>query len=324
MEYGTIPGIDKSVSRIVQGTVMLDEADPTASFALLDAAVEAGCTAFDTARHYGRGSEAVFGRWIRERGLRDQIMVLGKGAHHSAERRRVTPEDIAADMDESLRQFGFDHIDLYLLHRDDPSVPVGPIVEALDGHRRGGQDPGLRRLELVARAYRRGERLRRRARPRPVRGQQPELQPGRLGPAALGGVRLDQRAGWRGRRAPGTPPRACRSSPGPAWPAGFSPAASAATMSTGFTEYLDKTCIDSYGSDDNFTRLERAEELAKERGLSIPQIALAYVLNNPVNVFALVGCRTPQEFAENAAAVATKLTPSEVAWLELRQDHRAG
>jgi aryl-alcohol dehydrogenase-like predicted oxidoreductase len=92
----------------------------------------------------------------------------------------------------------------------------------------------------------------------------------------------------------------------------------------GFTEYLDKTCIDSYGSEDNFERLERAAELAKERGLSIPQIALAYVLNSPVNVFALVGCRTPQEFAENAAAVATKLSPDEVAWLELRQASRAG
>src|SRR5215207_2751341 len=139
MEYGSIPGIEKPVSRIVQGTVMLDEADPTASVALPDAAVDAGGTAFDTARHYGRGSEAIFGRWIRDRGLRDRIMVLGKGAHHSPERRRVTPEDIAADLEESLRQFGFDQIDLYLLHRDDPSVPVGPIVEALDGHRRAGK-----------------------------------------------------------------------------------------------------------------------------------------------------------------------------------------
>ena len=57
MEYGNVPGIDKPVSRIVQGTVMLDETDPTASFALLDAAVEAGCTAFDTARQNRAASE---------------------------------------------------------------------------------------------------------------------------------------------------------------------------------------------------------------------------------------------------------------------------
>ena len=210
MEYGSIPGIDKPVSRIVQGTVMLDEADPTASFALLDAAVEAGCTAFDTARHYGRGSEAVFGRWVRDRGLRDRIMVLGKGAHHSPERRRVTPEDIAADLEESLRQFGFDQIDLYLLHRDDPSVPVGPIVEALDGHRRAGKIRRLRRLELVARAHRRGERLRRRQRPRsrsPPAARTSAWPPGCSRP----GRSASRSAGRTGKPpAPGTPPRVCR------------------------------------------------------------------------------------------------------------------
>ena len=68
------------------------------------------------------------------------------GRHHRQRRppyprraNRVTPEDIAADLDESLRQLGLDTIDLYLLHRDDPDVPVGPIVEALNEHLRGGK-----------------------------------------------------------------------------------------------------------------------------------------------------------------------------------------
>ena len=72
-------------------------------------------------------------------GCADQVVIIGKGAHHSPERKRVTPADITADLDESLRQFGLDAIDLYLLHRDDPEVPVGPIVEALNGHLRAGK-----------------------------------------------------------------------------------------------------------------------------------------------------------------------------------------
>ena len=139
MENGHVPGIDKPISRLVQGTIMVSDDDLPGSFALLDAVYDQGVTAFDTARHYGNGNEAVVGRWVRERGLRDRVVIVGKGAHHSPERNRVTPEDIADDLDESLRQFGFDTIDLYLLHRDDPSVPVGPIVEALNEHQRAGK-----------------------------------------------------------------------------------------------------------------------------------------------------------------------------------------
>jgi aryl-alcohol dehydrogenase-like predicted oxidoreductase len=322
MEYGSIPGIDKSVSRIVQGTVMLDEADPSTAFALLDAAVEAGCTAFDTARHYGRGSEAVFGRWLRDRGLRDRIMVQGMGAHHSAERRRVTPEDIEADLNQSLRQFGFDHIDLYLLHRDDPNVPVGPIVAALDGHRRvgkirayGGSNWSNERI-AEANAYADANGHQRFAASSPNFSLAAWVQPPWAECVSISGPDGEAARAWYA--AEGMPVIPWSSLAG-----GFFSGRFRRDNVAGFTEYLDRTCIDAYASEDNFKRLDRAEELAKERGLTIPQIALAYVLNNPVNVFALVGCRTPREFAENAAAVATRLTPAEVAWLELKRDDRA-
>jgi aryl-alcohol dehydrogenase-like predicted oxidoreductase len=62
--------------------------------------------------------------------------------------------------------------------------------------------------------------------------------------------------------------------------------------------------------------------LAAERDLTIPQIATAYVMSYPLNIFALVGCATPEEYKANAAALALKLTPQEVAWLDLRRDSR--
>lgn len=56
--------------------------------------------------------------------------------------------------------------------------------------------------------------------------------------------------------------------------------------------------------------------------MSLAQIATAYVLNQPLNAFALVGCATPDEFRANHEASELKLTPAEIAWLELRSDER--
>src|SRR5437763_13272830 len=76
--------------------------------------------------------------WLRERGSRDRLTILDKGAHPNADRERVTPEDIVCDLRDSLARRKTDQIDLYLLHRDDLSAPVGPIVEALNEQKRAG------------------------------------------------------------------------------------------------------------------------------------------------------------------------------------------
>src|SRR2546421_6894446 len=124
MEYGSVVGIDKPISRLAQGTIMITSANLAESFALLDGVFELGCTAFDTAHVYGGGdNERTVGRWIRERGLREKIVLIGKGVHPNADRKRVTPWDITADLYDSLARFKTDYIDLYLLHRDDPTVP---------------------------------------------------------------------------------------------------------------------------------------------------------------------------------------------------------
>ena len=64
MLYGKLPNIDKPVSRLVQGTTVLDEREVERSYELLDGAVELGCRTFDTAHVYGQGmQERLFGRW---------------------------------------------------------------------------------------------------------------------------------------------------------------------------------------------------------------------------------------------------------------------
>ena len=147
MLYSNIPGIDKPVSRLVLGTMWMNTRNLDDAFPVLDAFLAAGGNCFDTAHGYGGGdSERAFGQWIHERGVRDEVVILGKGAHHSQDRKRVTPYDIQSDLHDSLARFKVDSIDLYVLHRDDPDKPVGPIVETLHAAKEGGPDQRLRRL----------------------------------------------------------------------------------------------------------------------------------------------------------------------------------
>ena len=129
MQYSSIPGIEKKISRLAQGTAMMGDSNAEWAFSLLDQVFEMGCTMFDTAHVYGGGgNERTVGAWVRDRGVRDQIVMIAKGAHLNADRHRVTPFDIASDLHDSLARFKFDCIDLYILHRDDPSVPVEPVI----------------------------------------------------------------------------------------------------------------------------------------------------------------------------------------------------
>jgi aryl-alcohol dehydrogenase-like predicted oxidoreductase len=83
-----------------------------------------------------------------------------------------------------------------------------------------------------------------------------------------------------------------------------------------FEAYLDRICVETYCYEENFGRLDRAGVLAGEKGLMVPQVALSYVLAQPLEVFALVGCNTAEEFRTNVEAGAVALTLEEISWLE--------
>ena len=83
-------------------------------------------------------SEEVIGRYMQERGNREQLVILTKGAHPDQTGPRVNKKAIQADLSDSLMKLGTDYIDLYALHRDDPSVSVGEIIEVLNEHVRSG------------------------------------------------------------------------------------------------------------------------------------------------------------------------------------------
>lgn len=321
MDYGNVPGVDKPISRLVQGTVMVREDDLPYSFALLDAALAAGITAFDTARHYGHGNEATVGRWLRERGLRDQVVIIGKGAHHSPERMRVTPADIAADLDESLTQLGLDAIDLYLLHRDDPDVPVGPIVEALNTHLRagkihafGGSNWTHQRI-TEANAYALEHGLVPFVASSPQFSLAAQIDPPWRGCISIGGP--DEAEAQRWYRENQMAIFAWSSLAGGFLSGGFD-----RDHDGRLPEEVAQRARRSYGSDANYERLDRARVLAAELDVTVPQIALAYALSQPLNLFTIAGGESKEEIAANAAAVAVRLPPTTLEWVDLQRETR--
>jgi aryl-alcohol dehydrogenase-like predicted oxidoreductase len=323
MQYQSIPGLDKPVSRLVQGTMMFKQADQEANFALLDAAYELGCTIFDTAHGYSGGdSERVLGQWLRERNLRDQIVVLTKGAHHNQDRKRVTPFDITADIFDSLARLQTDYIDLYLLHRDNPAVPVGPIVEILNEHQRagrirtfGGSNWSIERLR-EANAYAAAHDLSSFETSSPNYSLADQLKSPWPDCVTISGPQNEPVRAWYIETQ--MPLFTWSSLAG-----GFFSGRFNRTNIGSSDNYFDKLCAECYGSDENFTRLERAETLAQEKGLSLPQIALAFVLNQPLNISTIVGSRDSEEFKVNAEAAEVKLSPQELAWLDLKSDTRS-
>ncbi len=145
MRTFTLPGLAKTPSVLCLGASEYGSRfTQDESFALLDAFAQHGGTFADTAHVYadwlpnGVGaSERTVGRWLKSRGMANQWTIGTKGAHPRLETMhvsRLNPADIAQDLDESRERLGLDTIDLYWLHRDDPAVPVGEIVSALNAH----------------------------------------------------------------------------------------------------------------------------------------------------------------------------------------------
>jgi len=107
-------------------------ADETASFRILDAFAEAGLTFIDTADVYsswvpgnsGGESEAIIGRWMKERGNRGGIILATKvGSEMGPGRKGLSRGYIRSAVEDSLRRLQTDVIDLYQSHRDDPETP---------------------------------------------------------------------------------------------------------------------------------------------------------------------------------------------------------
>lgn len=318
MRYGSIPGVGDRVSRLVMGSMVFStEPEPFENTCkLLDRFVEAGGTTVDTARVYAKGtSERAFGEWLKKSDRRNQMVVIGKGAHHDNQtmERRVTPAAIHEDIETSLREMQLDTIDIYILHKDDADAPVGPVVEALnqevaDGRIKafGGSSWTHQRI-AEANAYAAAHQL------QPFTVSSPNLalavpnEPMWLGCVSIAGD-AEAQAWYAQTRLPIF-----------AWSSqarGFFSGRYAQGVTEGTTDD-EKNVIRTYFSDANWDRYHRANELAKEKGCIRQQIVLAWVLQQPLEIYALIGPATVEELDNSLGALDVKLSAEEIAWLNL-------
>jgi len=137
-----IAGLDKPISRLALGTAYFTDTDQNTWFGLLDCYCEQGGTTIDCARHYGSGiAEQVLGAWLAARGVREQIVLITKCAHGGSA--ALLPDEgledtITREREQSLAALHTNYVDLYILHRDNPAVPVGRIVERMHAEVRDG------------------------------------------------------------------------------------------------------------------------------------------------------------------------------------------
>ncbi|MEZ5831179.1 MAG: aldo/keto reductase [Dongiaceae bacterium] len=121
------------------GNVFGWTADEPASFAVLDAFVDAGFNFIDTADvyskwapgHHGGESEIILGDWLRRRGKRTDVIIATKvGSEMGPDRKGLSKAYILRAAEDSLRRLGTDYIDLYQSHRDDETTPIEETLEA--------------------------------------------------------------------------------------------------------------------------------------------------------------------------------------------------
>jgi predicted dehydrogenase/aryl-alcohol dehydrogenase-like predicted oxidoreductase len=302
MPYSSVEGVKIPVSRLILGCDN-QQTMPHAT-AVFDDFIERGGNTFDTAHIYASGrQERLLGRWIQQRDIRSQVVVLAKGAHTPY----CTPEHLTSQFLESLERLRTDYADIYLMHRDNLDVPVGEFVDVLNEHYRagrmrafGGSNWSLERLQ-EAQAY----------------AEKKGLQKFACVSNNFSLARMVDPV-WAG----------CVSATDPAFKKWLTETNTAllawSSQARGFftdrahpDKKDDAEMVRCWYSEDNFQRRERAMELARKKGVEPINIALAYVLGQPFRGFALIGPRIIAETVSTFRGLTVKLTPEELSWLNL-------
>jgi len=318
MRYTPFPPLDRELSELVFGALYLSLGDLDASFAMLDEWSRCGGNVIDSAHGYGfihgapGDAERVLGKWFAERPQeRENVVLISKGAHFNQDRNRVTAEDITSDLRDTLARIDRP-VDLYMLHRDDPTVPVEPVVDVLNEHKRdglirafGASNWSTERIDQ-ANEYAVGAGLEGfccSSSQLSLAAQQEPLYPGSISAGDA------ESRSWHERNQ----------MPLFAW------SAQAGGFFTGAYSPHDRSNQDMvrvYYQDANWERLRRAKALAAERGTDANAVALSWVLHQPFPTFGIIGPQTPAELQSSLAALDIVLTRAEQRWLNLESAER--
>jgi 1-deoxyxylulose-5-phosphate synthase len=298
---GNFGGIGSSPDLVGKGD------DETTAYALMDSARDRGITLFDTANSYAGGrSEEWIGRWLASRpGARDEIVLSTKvrnAVGPGPDDEGLSAAHIRAQIEASLRRLQTDHVDLYLAHEPDPATAIEETIGAFDELIRAGKvrHAGLSNFtggqvdEVAAAASADGFAA-------PVNLQSSYSLLDRAAADAfdacarhgLGFTAFSPLAGgWlSGKYRAGQP-----------YPEGSRMTLRPEPYAT-FTDDATYALIDSLAAD------------AQSRGLMLPTLALAWVINDPSVTAAIVGPRTPAQLDAMCAALDVEMAADERAGL---------
>jgi lin0876 protein len=324
MEYLNIKGLTVKASNISFGTATSTLEDEEKIHEMLDYYVSNGGNYIDTARFYGRGSgiqhtEELLGRWLAKGDNRSKVIIQSKCCNPYMDRNLNMFEDMPRvgrtfmydDILFSRDHLGVDCIDVYLMHRDNPKVPVEEIMDTFEEFLRRGwiKAYGMSnwRLDRFAEAYEYCERM------------------GYQGPSVYSPFfsLLKLEKPWYYRIPPFKEEwlpwfEEHRDVTIAAWSAqgrGFfgnypqydPDKADAATRIAVFTE-------------ENFARKERAIALAEKKGVRPSQVSLLYVLSHKANIAAIIGPRSKRDVDNAMNAAHERLSEAEMEFLTLKRD----
>ena len=304
MDYVRLGQSGLKVARVCLGTMTFGrEADEAMSFKLMDRYVELGGNFFDTADAYSTGaSEEIVGRWLKQRGARDRIVlatkvfgVMGPGPNDGG----LSRLHIQRAVEASLKRLQTDVIDLYQIHRWDANVPIEETLETLNDLVRQGKVRYLGCSNLAARQLARYLHLSERRHwsrfisIQPIynalnRGIELELLP-LCAEEGLGVITYNPLAGGmltgKYRR-------------GEAMPTG--------ARLEAFRMYYER-----YFTEDALDIVERFTQAAAQRGVTPAQLALAWVLAEPRVTCPILGARNLEQFNDTIEGLKITLTPEE-------------
>ena len=295
------------VPLVLGGNVFGWTADSTTSFAVLDAFVAGGGNAIDTADVYsawapgnegGGQSETIIGKWLKQRGRRDDVLILTKvGKLPIDGQKNLAKATIKKAVEASLRRLQTDYIDLYQAHRYDYETPLEETMQAFADVVRSGKALYVGVSEWNAEQIRAGQELATQMGFRLV-SNQPQY-------SMLWRVIEDQVVPTSKELGMGQvvwSPMAEGVLSGKYLPGSQPPAGSRATDEKGGREMIARWMTDPV-----LTAVQRLRPIAEQAGLTMAQLAVAWVLQNDNVSAALVGASRPEQLVENVKASGVRL-----------------
>jgi aryl-alcohol dehydrogenase (NADP+) len=319
MEYRTLGRTGCAVSNLCLGTMTFGaESDEEVAHAQLDRFVEARGTLVDTADVYSRGgSEEIIGRWFADRpaDVTEPVVLATKGRFpmgDSPNSSGLSARHLTRALDASLRRLQLDTVDLYQLHAFDPITPLDETIRTLDAFVRAGKIRYWGLSNFTGWQLTKAVQLARELGAAPPVTLQPQYSllvreiEWEIVPAAL-----DSGLGL----LPWSPL-------GGGWLSGKYTKGSRPSGATRLGEDPDRgmEAWERRGTERTWDVIAAVQEVAEARGVSMAEVALAWVTSRPAVSSTIIGARTLEQLEANLKAADLHLDDAETAALNAASD----